>query len=278
MIGGDLIRAAGGKGANQAVAARRAGCEVALVAAVGDDIFGQAALKGLGAEGIDVSRAVTLAGVASGVALILVDAGGENAISVAPGANMRLSPEHVDAASDAIRGADVVLLGLEVPVETAIRAASIAAEAGVRVVLNPAPAPTEAVPGELLAAVTALTPNEHEFKAITGSAPDEAGEWASVRALLERGPEAVVLTLGRRGAVLATAGGAEHIEPFEVEAVDTVGCGDAFNGALATAIAEGRPYAGAARFAAAAGALAATRMGAQPSMPTREEIERMLAS
>lgn len=280
ILGGDFFMAAGGKGANQAVAAKRAGAEVALVGAVGEDVFGAKALEGFGEAELDVSGLVRLSDVPSGVALILVDESGENTIVVAPGANMALTPEHVDAAAEAIRACDVLLMCLEVPIETVCRAADIAAGAGggAKVVLNPAPAPTDPLPADLLSKVSVLTPNRQEFGAITGAAPSPDGDWASVRKLLESGCDAAVLTLGGEGAVVVTRDGAEHVPPFRVEAVDTVGCGDAFNGALAVAIAEGRPLPEAARFAAAAGALAATKLGAQPSMPSRGEIERMLGS
>jgi ribokinase len=273
VLGGSFLMAAGGKGANQAVAAARLGAQVKLVAGVGQDVFGEAALLGLEREGIDTQHISVDLETASGVALITVDDTGENSIAVAPGANRRLSPTDVQRAQAAILDADVLLLQLEVPLETVQMAAELAHQAGVRVILNPAPAPGSPLPPALLACVDVLTPNEKEAGDLTG-APDSLGQAA--RRLLDMGVETVVITLGARGALIATPEGQQTVPGFPVEAVDTTAAGDAFNGGLAAALAEGRPLAEAVRFANACGALAATRLGAQPSLPTAEEVDVFL--
>ena len=273
VLGGSFLMAAGGKGANQAVAAARLGAQVKLVARVGQDVFGEAALLGLEREGIDTQHISVDLETASGVALITVDDTGENSIAVAPGANRRLSPTDVQRAQAAILDADVLLLQLEVPLETVQMAAELAHQAGVRVILNPAPAPGSPLPPALLVCVDVLTPNEKEAGDLTG-APDSLGQAA--RRLLDMGVEAVVITLGARGALIATPEGQQTVPGFPVEAVDTTAAGDAFNGGLAAALAEGRPLAEAVRFANACGALAATRLGAQPSLPTAEEVDVFL--
>jgi ribokinase len=273
VLGSSFLMAAGGKGANQAVAAARLGAQVTLIARVGQDVFGEAALLGLEREGINTRHVSVDPEMASGVALITVDNTGENSIAVAPGANGHLSPLDVQRAQAAILDADVLLLQLEVPLETVQVAAELARQAGVCVILNPAPAPESPLPPALLACVDVLTPNESEANALTG-APDSLDRAA--RRLLDTGVEAVVITLGARGALIVTQQGQQMVSGFPVKAVDTTAAGDAFNGGLAAALGEGHPLAEAVRFANACGALAATRLGAQPSLPTAEEVERFL--
>lgn len=245
-----------------------------LVARVGPDVFGERALAGFQQEGI-ITRYVTLdREAASGVALIFVDAAGENRIAVAPGANACLSPDDVQQAREAIKEADVLLLQLEVPVETVLVASEVAHQAGVRVVLNPAPAPPNLLPAELLARVDILTPNESEAGLLTDT---HASAELTARRLAEQGVGAVIVTLGARGALIVTLDAQRLVPGFSVNAVDTTAAGDAFNGGLAVALAEGRPLVGAVRFANACGALAITRLGAQPSLPTVDEIEAFLA-
>lgn len=260
VTGGRFFSAAGGKGANQAVAAARLGAQVAFVARVGDDGHGREALAGYRAEGLDITRVSVDPSQPTGVALILVEAAGENVIAVASGANAGLSPADAAAAGEAIRAAQVLLLQLEVPLPTVLAAARAARAAGVTVILNPAPMPSDGLPAELLAAVDVLTPNEREAEVLGGE--------AALRGL----EPTVVLTRGRRGALVVEADRVVAVPAPEVTAVDTVGAGDAFNGALAVAMAEGRPLAEAVAWACAAGALAATRSGAQPSLPTRVEL------
>ncbi|MGZ5488687.1 MAG: ribokinase [Candidatus Aminicenantales bacterium] len=276
ILGGTFTMAAGGKGANQAVAAARAGGRVTFVARVGDDVFGERALANFATDGLDARFIVRTAGSASGVALINVDEHGENSISVASGANALLSIEDVDRADDAFAAADIVLLQLESPLETVEAAARKAGERGVPVVLNPAPArPLE---DGLLRRVAVLTPNEHEAEILTGVAVrDERGAREASARLRARGPATVVITLGERG-VFASAPEFEGLVPaFKVDPVDTTAAGDIFNGALAVALAEKLALAAALRFAQAAAAISVTRPGAQPSAPMRAEIEAFLA-
>ncbi len=275
VLGRDFVMAGGGKGANQAVAAARAGGRVALVARIGDDIFGERALAGLAAAGIDTRHVLRTPGAASGVALIDVDDRGENSISVASGANALLSAADVEGAAAAVAGADVLLVQLESPLETVEAAVRLAGERGVPVVLNPAPA--RPLDDGLLARVSVLTPNEHEAGLLTGAAVrDEAGARDAAARLRSRGARTVVVTLGERG-VYALADGFEgHLPAFKADPVDTTAAGDVFNGALAVALGEKRPLPEALRFAQAAAAVSVTRPGAQPSAPTRAEIEAFL--
>ena len=273
VLGGEFVMASGGKGANQAVAAARLGAEVTLVARVGADVFGERALAGFQQEGI-ITRHVTVdREAASGVALIFVDSAGENSIGVAPGANACLSPDDVQEARGAIEEGDVLLLQLEVPVETVLAAAKVAHQAGVRVILNPAPAPPNLLPTELLELVDIITPNESEAALLTGT---QGSTEPAARRLTEQGAGAVIVTLGARGALIVTLDTQELVPAFSVNAVDTTAAGDAFNGGLAVALAQGRRLVEAVRFANACGALATTRLGAQPSLPTIGEVEAFL--
>jgi ribokinase len=276
VSGGAFSTAAGGKGANQAVAAARAGANVGLVARVGEDSFGEQAIAGFVGDGIDVSHVIRNPAAPSGVALIFVDDGGENCIAVAPGANATLTPEDVEAAEDLITGAEVVVMQLETPIETVGRAAALAREHGVRVILNPAPA--RQLSDEILGNVSILTPNESEAELLTGiQVSDDAGAEEAARALSARGVDIVILTLGSRGAYVFESDSGELVPGFEVQVVDTTAAGDVFNGSLAVGLAEGLPLARAVRFANAAAALSVTRLGAQPSAPTRSEIETFLS-
>jgi len=275
ISGGAFSTAAGGKGANQAVAAARAGAEVGLVARVGEDSFGEQAISGFIDDGIDVQHVTRDPSAPSGVALIFVDERGENCIAVAPGANAGLTPNDVEAAEDLIIGADVVVMQLETPLETVERAAALAREHSVRVILNPAPA--QPLSDEILGNVSILTPNESEAELLTGiRVEDDAGAEEAARALVARGVKTVILTLGSRGAFVFESGSGELVPGFEVDAVDTTAAGDVFNGSLAVGLAEGMPLTGAVRFANAAAALSVTKLGAQPSAPTRSEIESFL--
>lgn len=273
VLGGAFYTAAGGKGANQAVAAARAGGAVTFVAAVGDDAFGAQALDGFRAAGIDTTLVFTLPEVPSGVALILVDERGENSIAVASGANALLRPHHIEQARAAIAEADVMLVQLETPLETVAAAVGLAAQHGTRVILNPAPA--QPLADALLRQVSVLTPNTTEAALLTGL-PLDAEPGTVATALQARGVETMLITLGAAGVYLAAAEGREHLPAFAVAAVDTTGAGDVFNGTLAVALAEGQPLREAARFACAAAALSVTRRGAQPSAPHRDAIVRML--
>ena len=272
VVGERFVMASGGKGANQAVAAARLGARVSLIAKVGGDVFGDEAIENFRREGIDVNGVLRDADNPTGVALILVDAAGENLISVATGANNALTPEEVSRAADRIRAADVLMLQLETPLETVCRAAEIAAAAGVPVILNPAPAAS--LPDRLWPHLTCLTPNESEAEWLTGVAVgDEAGARRAAAKLLAKGVRAVVVTLAR-GALLVDCRGALLVPSRTVDAVDATAAGDAFNGGLAWALASGRDLPTAVRQACLIGALSATRLGAQPSLPTYEEFLR----
>ena len=275
ILGGEFTTAAGGKGANQAVAAARAGGDVTFVARVGRDMFGEKAVLGFVQDGINVDYICRDPAAPSGVALIFVAKDGENSIAVAGGANGRLSPAEVKKAKQILAGASAVLMQLETPLKTVQAAAELAARAKVAVILNPAPA--RALPDELLKQVSILTPNESEAELLTGIAvTDEATAAKAAEKLRARGVGTVILTLGARGAFVATASTKELVPGFRVKAVDSTAAGDVFNGALAVALGEGRPLLEAVRFANAAAAISVTRLGAQPSAPDRQEIQRML--
>lgn len=275
ILGGEFSTAAGGKGANQAVGAARAGGHVTFVARVGRDMFGDQAVAGFQRDGIGVDHVFRDKAAPSGVALIFVAKDGENSIAVAGGANAKLMSADVKKAAKAIRSAAVVVMQLETPLETVKAAAAIAAKAGVSVILNPAPA--RPLPDSLLKLVSILTPNETEAELLTGiKVDDEAGAAKAADELRARGAQTVILTLGPRGAFVADATGKRLVPGFKVKAVDTTAAGDIFNGALAVALAEGRPLPAAVRFANAAAALSVTKLGAQPSAPARREIEKFL--
>ncbi len=275
VVGEGFTLAPGGKGANQAVAAARLGAEVVFIARVGDDDFGKRNLENYRREGIDTSHVAVDPEAPSGVALIVVERGGENRIVVVPGANGRLDPNDVTRARSAFAGAAALLVQLEVPLATVEAALRLGREHGLRTILNPAPACP--LPEGLLRSVDILTPNETELARITGRETADPGEIpALARGLLARGPEHVIVTLGENGALIVSREGEVHVPSFPVEAVDTTAAGDAFNGALAVALAEGMDMERAVRFACAAGALATTVLGAQPSLPRRDRVESLL--
>lgn len=267
ILGGIFVMGPGGKGANQAVAARRLGADVSFICKVGHDIFGDNAIEGYRKEGIDTSR-ILRSDKASGTALILVDAKAENCIAVAPGANGDLTPEDIDSVADVIRSAGYLILQLEIPVESVLRAARIAHEAGVYVILNPAPACP--LPRELFSYVSLITPNQTESALLTGI---EDNLEAAVDKLLEMGVKDVVVTLGSKGSMVVTGGERSFVPSLKVEAVDTTAAGDTFCGALCVALSEGRSLVQAAQFATKASALTVQKMGAQDSIPYRSDIK-----
>jgi ribokinase len=272
VIGSGFDTTPGGKGANQAVAAARLGYPVAMVGAVGDDVFSQALLDNLAQAGVSTSAVVRVAGP-SGVAPILVADNGENSIVVVPGANGKMDRAAIDRQAALIRSAGAVLCQLELPIETVSHILALCADASVPVILDPAPAAP--LPGAVFHQATWFTPNETEAAFYLGGAasPKEAAH-----RLLQMGLKGVVLKRGSEGAYVAVAGGkAAWVKPFPVQAVDTVAAGDCFNGAFAVALLEGSDPWAAARFASAAAALSVTRPGAQASMPARAEVERFLA-
>jgi ribokinase len=281
-IGGGFATSPGGKGANQAVAARRAGAEVAFITAVGDDTLGRGALALYEKEGLDVSLARTISGVPSGVALIFVADGGENMIGVAPGANAQLVPADIDSLPARLFAPGAILLAsLEVPLATVIRGLERARSGGMTTVLNPAPVDPAILDPEVLALVDVLTPNYEEARALgmparlAESHDVVATALEAIRLLRGRGVRNIAVTLGPAGCLVASDAACVLIPAPKVEAVDTVGAGDCFNGALAVALAEGRTLVDAAAWACAAGALAVTRPGAQNALPRRDEIDRM---
>ncbi|MEI7947262.1 MAG: ribokinase [bacterium] len=275
ILGGEFVTAAGGKGANQAVAAARAGGKVTFVARVGRDMFGDQAIAGFEKEKINTDHVSRDKSRPSGVALIFVAKDGENSIAVAGGANNGLSATDVKKAKANIADAGMLIMQLETPLETVQAAADVAAKAGVRVILNPAPA--RVLPDELLKKISIITPNETEAELLTGINvdSDQAAAQAADK-LLARGVKTVIITLGSRGAFVVGDGVRKLVPGFKVKAVDTTAAGDTFNGALAVALVEGQALTNAVRFANAAAALSVTRLGAQTSVPTRKEIEKML--
>jgi ribokinase len=273
---GTFAQVFGGKGANQAVGAARAGGRVAFVSCVGDDAYGPQVVDNLKRDGIDTRFVFAEAGVATGTALIMVGGGGENYLSVAPGANYRLTPEHVDRAREAIASAACVVTQCEILPETLAHVVELAARLGKPVILNLAPA--RAVGDETLARLAVLAVNESEAEFLTGRPVVSDSEIeAAATTLLARGPRTVLLTLGARGVYLATRAGRRVVPAFPVDPVDTTAAGDVHCGAFAVALVEGRPLAEAVRFANAAAAVSVTRLGAQPSAPGRAEIEALLA-
>jgi len=266
----------GGKGANQAVGAARAGGEVAFVGCVGDDAYGGQVVGNLEADGIDTRFVFAEKGVASGTALIMVGGEGHNYLAVAPGANYRLTPAHVDRAREAVAKAAIVGTQCEILPDTLDRVIALAAELGKPVMLNLAPA--RAVSDASLGRLAYLAVNETEAEFLTGlPVASESDAGRAVDALRAKGPKTVVLTLGARGAYVAGEGARALVPGFAVEAVDTTAAGDVHCGALAVALVEGRPLLDAVRFANAAAALSVTKMGAQPSAPTRSDIEALLS-
>lgn len=279
MIGREFFQAHGGKGANQAVAAARAGpLPVVLIAAVGDDEYGRASLANLARERLVLDYVERIDDCPSGVAFILVDDSGENCIAVTPGANDRLLPEHIDRVPEEVFPAGgVFLASLEVPLETVRRGLERAKELALTTILNPAPVTDRDKVIELLPLVDVLVPNEHEAAQLLNRTFSRLqGSPAAADELRGLGCDNVVITLGGVGAVVATAPGISRVPAFNVQAVDTTAAGDAFCGALAVALAEGQRLADAVRFASAAGALAVTQRGAQPSLPTRFAIAELL--
>lgn len=271
IIGGDFYLFPGGKGANQAVAAARIGGMVDFVAKIGNDVFGGQALEGFVHEGINVEYVQTDPALASGVALITVNAEGENEIVVAPGANAALSPADLDLANAAFETADLILMQLETPIETVLYAAQKAHALGKPFVLNPAPA--QVLPDELYPLLSLITPNETEAALLTGLSLDDDSALPRVAdALLSKGVSNVIITLGAKGAYFHNADAYFQVAAPVVTAVDTTAAGDVFNGALAVALAEGLDWLPAIDFACRAGAIAVTRMGAQASAPYREEL------
>jgi ribokinase len=271
ILGGTFVMGPGGKGANQAVAASRLGGDVTFICKVGRDMFGENAVKGYQKEGIDTSHTL-YSDQASGTALILVDDSGENCIAVAPGANGDLSPADIDSVADVIKKADYLILQLEIPVESVLRAAKIAHEAGVYVILNPAPACK--LPKEIFKYISLITPNQTESALMTGiEVKDEASRTKAIESFHKMGVKDVIVTLGSKGSLVCQGNEQIMVEALKVKAVDATAAGDTFCGAVCVALSEGKTLEEAARFATKASALTVQKMGAQSSIPYITDIK-----
>lgn len=275
VIGKKYQIAFGGKGANQAVAAGRAGADIAFIACIGADDIGERIRQQLQQDRIDTAPVETVADESTGVAMIFVNGEGENNIGIYSGANAALTPARVAQHQQVIADADALLMQLESPLESVLAAAKIARAQQTQVILNPAPA--IALSDELLALIDIITPNETEAEILTGIAVKSDEDAARAAAALHaKGIDTVLITLGRRGVWLSEQGNGVRIPGFSVQAIDTIAAGDTFNGAFITARLEGVPMHDAVRFAHAAAAIAVTRPGAQPSVPWRTEIDAFL--
>ena len=277
VLGEGFVTSPGGKGANQAVAAARLGAHCRFLGCIGEDAFGQALLENLRREGINCTDVIPTPEAPSGVAMILVDAQGENAIVVASGANYRLTPDDIFSRDEAFEETDAVVLQLELPLPTVRAAVRLARRHGCKIVLDPAPAPKH-LP-DALCQVDVITPNVGEAELLTGKKTGEERADKNIALdLIARGAEAAVLKLGSRGSMVVTADGKmARVGAYDVRIVDTTAAGDAFSAALAVGVARGEDLRDAARFANAAGALACTKLGAQSAMPTRDEVRMLMA-
>ena len=276
VTGNQYQVAFGGKGANQAVAAGRSGANIAFIACTGDDDTGERVRKQLASDSIDVAPVSVVEGESTGVALIFVNAEGENVIGIHAGANAALTTERVEAQREIVADAQALLMQLESPVESVLAAAKIAHENHTTVVLNPAPA--RVLSDELLALVDIITPNETEAEKLTSIRVENDDDAARAAKVLHgKGIGTVIITLGSRGVWASVNGEGRRVPGFKVKAIDTIAAGDTFNGALVTALLEGKGMDDAIRFAHAAAAIAVTRKGAQPSVPWRKEIDEFLS-
>lgn len=285
ISGEDLQTLPGGKGANQAVAAARLGASVSMLGRVGKDSFGDILIHNLQSNQVDTSH-VRRDEASTGTAIIIVDSKGQNSIVLSPGANGKVSPTDVETASfsdpltrpsgQSGQRFSLLLLQLEIPIETVLSAAQRAKESALQVVLNPAPA--RALPDQLISLPDFLVPNENELALLTNQTVNDisSAEKAS-KLLLERGAQMVIVTLGANGALIVTGEQTKHIPPFKVNVVDTTAAGDAFIGGFASALLQNKSLEEAVRYGCACGALAATRFGAQPSLPTKEEVESFMS-
>lgn len=275
LTGTDFFMVCGGKGANQAVAAAKLGGEVIFVAKLGKDVFASKSLENFKSVNINTTYIEQLDGVASGIAMIAIDDNGQNTIIVIPGANGELKPADVDKAEADIASAAVVVAQLEVPIETVEQAAKVANKNNVLFILDPAPA--RELSDELLSMVDIIKPNETEAEALTGvKVTDEATAGKAADVLLAKGVKTVIITLGDKGLMLASKDGREMIASNKVQAVDSTAAGDAFTGAVAFGLANGKSIKEAVVYANVVASISVTRYGAQPSMPTFEEVREYL--
>jgi len=274
ISGGDLQIIPGGKGANQAVAAARQGTSVSMLGRVGNDSFGPELIQNLKKNNVDTSQVQIDSEAATGTAVIVVDANGQNNIVLSPGGNGQVRP--ADVADVSFSDYKLLLLQLEIPLEAVTCAAQRARESGLRVLLNPAPALS--LPKELISLSDFILPNETELSLLTNqSVHDISSAEKAARTLLEGGAQNVIVTLGANGALIVNQEITKHIPSFEVQVVDTTAAGDAFIGGFASALLRDKSLEEAVRYGCACGALATTKFGAQPSLPTREEVERFIA-
>jgi len=274
LLGTDFGMFPGGKGANQAVQAAKLGAEVFMCGRVGEDFFGESLIANLKKEKVDITFVIKDKETTTAVGCIVIDKEGDNSIVMVPQANMRCKTEDVDRVKKIIAQSDLLLLQLEIPLLVDIYAARIAKQEGVKVILNPAPA--RDIPDELISLSDIITPSEIETQILTGVKADNMDNIKKgAISLIKRGAKVVIVTLGEKGALMVTESKDLHFPAYKVSAVDTTGAGDAFNGALSVAIAEGRELEEAIKLANAAGALSVTKRGAQPSLPQREEVEEL---
>lgn len=281
ISGEDLQIIPGGKGANQAVAAARQGVNVTMIGRVGSDSFGPFLVDNLKSNQVDTAH-VLADESATGTAIIVVDSNGQNSIVLSPGANGKVTPADVDSASflnpstGSGRRSSLLLLQLEIPTPTVLHAAQKARAHGLTVILNPAPA--RPLPAELLASVDILIPNESELSLLTGmSVDDTVSAERAAREILKQGVKTVIVTLGSKGALLVSGTQVTHVNTYQVNVVDTTAAGDAFIGGFASALLNNKTLEDSVRYGCACGALATTKFGAQPSLPTKEEVERFIA-
>jgi ribokinase len=271
--GENLITIPGGKGANQAVASARLGAQVAMIGRVGADAFGSTLIDNLAQNKVDTHLVIRDDSTSTGTAVIIVDSQGQNSIILSPGANARVAAS--DIKPESFSGSSLLLLQFEIPIETVIHSANIAKKKGLVVLLNPAPALN--LPDELLRTADYILPNETELGLLTGKTiSDLASIEVAGLSLIARGARNVIITLGAKGALIVTKGGAKHIPTFKVKVVDTTAAGDAFIGGLAVGLLNGRSLEDAVQYGCACGALAVTQFGAQPSLPSAEDVNKIL--
>ncbi|WP_026475572.1 ribokinase [Alkaliflexus imshenetskii] len=270
ILGNDFLIVQGGKGANQAVAAARAGGDVTFITCVGNDAFGQQAIEAYQKDGINTSCIQKIDGTSTGVALINVADSGENSIAVAPGANAHLTPEKMEEFRDVILSSEIVLMQLEIPLETVNYVTRLANQANIPVVLNPAPA--RIIDKEIMSMLTLITPNEHEAKLISGHLSFACSEMESASEIQNQGVESVIVTMGSKGAYFIDGISHGMVKGIKVQAVDTTGAGDTFNGYLVVEWAKNKNLPEAIKKANKAAAISVTRMGAQPSIPYANEL------
>lgn len=275
VLGTNFFMNSGGKGANQAAAASKLGAKVSLIGKVGTDLFAEQLLSNLERTGVDCQAVEKIEGVSTGVAFVMIDRDGDNSIVVAPGANHQLTPADIRRREDLIRQAKLLMVQLEIPLDAVLEAVSIARKHQVPVLLDPAPALP--LPDELLGMVDYIVPNESEIARLTGvEVHDQVTAKLAAVELLRKGVPTVIIKLGAKGVVVVSANRTYFVDSYKVKAVDTTGAGDAFAGALATAIVNGKDIWAAAKFASAVGAITVTRHGAQASMPTLGEAEQFI--